>query len=316
MIKTLKALYLGFAAPLPVNPGRKQIQIRLQHFMDLLHEVMGPGMPEMVAAVLRNLSDRSGDIRRAVVVWVRLIEVLVQSTEHRYPSGHGALKKADVKAAAKYIFSSKEFAIPTIPAELQPVLVDVAVDWIIEIVVSATKKYELWAPAPPEPPSFSASVRMAIKRFKQLTEPFWLWMAGILARLYVALQYSEPLSPELQKALEEVRAQGLFTDMQGFLRVGVDVVVFIGKHGPQVIALSDLVFEAVREAEHFTSLSGSKKKAYATDVILTVLAELGFPVDSGLIGVIIRSFIDVGIDSAVDIFNRRDPEAFKHRQIA
>lgn len=316
MIKTLKALYLGFAGPLPVNPDRKDMQIRLQHFIDLLHKAMGPGIPEMVAVVLRNLSDHSDDIRRAIVLWVRLIEMLVQSTEHRYPSSHGALKKADVKAAAKYIFSSKDFALPGIPADLQPIFVDVAVDWIIDMVVSATNHYDLWAPETPEPPSISGFIRMAIKKFKLWTKPFWLWIAGIFARLYVALQYSEPLSPELLKAVEEIRAEGLFINMQDFLRVAVEVVVFIGNHGPQVIAMSDLLFEAVREAERFISLSGRQKKAYASDVVLTVLSELGFPVDSGLIGMIMRSFVDAGIDSAVDVFNRRDPEAFKHRQIA
>ena len=288
----------------------------LDRLIEQLHEAMGGDMPERLAAVIRKLAEHSGDIEKAIVVWVRLLEILIQNAERGRRSGQGQLKKSDVKAAVHYIFSENRFEVPTIPHELQPLLLDFVADWTIDMIVFETDRYGLWVQEPPEPVTIFYLIRMAIKRIKVWTRPFWEWLGGLLARIYIAIKYSEPLSPEVKKALDDVQAQGFFIDKRDFLKTGVETVIFIGSHGSQVIAIGQLVFGAVREAERFANLSGPEKKQYAQDAVLTVLAELGFPVDSGLIGAIIRSFVDGAIESAVDIFNRRAPEMFASRKTA
>ena len=305
-----------FKAPLPVSAERKRMQVGLEQLIQDLRDAMGGDMPERLAAVIRNLAEHSGDIEKAVVVWVRLIEILVQNADRGRATGQGALKKSDVKAAVHYIISSNQFEVPLLPRYLQPLILDFLADWTIEMIVFETNRYGLWAEEPPEPVTIFSILRMAIKRFKVWTRPFWDWIGGILAVIYTAVRYSEPLSPELKKALEDVEAQGFFIDKRDFLKTGVETVIFIGTHGTQVIAIGHVVFGAVREAERFANLSGPEKKQYAQDAVLTVLAELGFPVDSGIIGAIIRSLVDGAIESAVDIFNRRAPEMFASRRTA
>lgn len=310
--KKAKALYTTFKAPLPQSPGRERLRMEIGRMLTLLREAMGNGMPEKLGEVLRSLAQNSGKIEKAIIAWVRLIEVLVQQTERGSRGGAGELKKADVKAAMHYILSSDRFEIPGIPTYLRPIVIDLAVDWSIDMIVTNANQYDLWIPDPPEPETIYSRFCNLIRRLKQITRPFWERIAELFARLYVALRYLEPLSPELRTALEQVEQEGLIVSKQQLLRDGIDTVIFIGTHGSQVIALSRLVFEAVREAELFVQLSGPEKKQYARDLILTVLNELGFPVDSGLIGAIIQASVDAAIESAVDIFNRRAPEMFSH----
>jgi hypothetical protein len=90
--------------------------------------------------------------------------------------------------------------------------------------------------------------------------------------------------------------------------------MFVAQHSKQIAAGTRLFFEVVHQAERFVSLSGPAKKDYARDVILGVLDELGFPVGPGLFGDIVTAFIDSGIESAWSIFDKRAPEAFRHRR--
>lgn len=308
LMKKSIADYLIFETPLPEDPGQQRAQVEIDSFLTLLNQAMGPGMPEAVADVIRNLAEHSGEIERGIVVWVRLIEVLIQNAERTGASGE--LKKADVKSAAHYLIQENRVEFPGLPRYLQPVILDLAVDWIIDTLVAETNRYNLWTPEPPEQPSFASFVRMAAKRFKLWTRPFWDFAARILAKIYLAIRYSEPLSPEVKRAVDAVEKQGFLIDKRSLMRAGMETVIFVGQHGEQVIAIFRLAFEAVKEAETFSELSGPEKKQYAMDVILAVLGELGFPVDNGLIGAIIRSFADAAIESAVDIFSRRAPELF------
>jgi hypothetical protein len=310
MIKKAKAEYVLFEAPLPVSSTRRNIQVDIDHYLTLLNEAMGNGMAEALGNVIRNLAAHSDQIEGAVVVWVRLIEVLVQNAERSGASGK--LKKSDVKAAAHYLIQDRKLDVPQVPFFLQAVILDFVVDWLIEVIVEETNQYGLWTEEPPEPTSFMSIVRMAVKRVMNWCRPILEFLARAAARIAVVFRYTEPLTPEVKLALEAVERQGFLLDKRDAMRIGVETAVFIGQHGEQVIAIFRLAFEAVRDAERFSEMSGPEKKQYAEDVILTVLDDLGFPVDNGVIGAIIRSLTGAAIESAVDIFSRREPEFFHH----
>src|ERR1044072_4747605 len=112
LTKKALAQYLAFEAPLPVTPERRQIEFDIDRYFTLLNEAMGNGMADKLAEVIRDLADHSDQIQRGIVVWVRLIEVLVQNAERTGASEQ--LKKADVSAAAHYLIQENHFELPSI----------------------------------------------------------------------------------------------------------------------------------------------------------------------------------------------------------
>jgi hypothetical protein len=278
----------------------------------LLREAMGGGVAAELAKLLKALDDHSDQIQQGIIAWIRLIEVLVQEAERAQRKGGGARKKAQVKAAAFRILTDGRARLPGIPKYLYPLVMDVAVEWMIDGIVQAENGYALWDSSPDE--DVLSPIVDSFSWLKQALSGIWQWVAGSLITAYTATKYREPLSPELRTALEGVEVAGFLTNKNSSLRAAVDFLNFLGKHGEQAIAGIKLIFEAVHQAESFLELDGPGKKQYAHDLIVATLEELGFPVGSGLIGVIAGVFIDAGIESAWSIFTKRAPETFKHRR--
>jgi hypothetical protein len=293
------------------DPQQDHIRAELWRLLGLLRAATGPGMAEEFGAILRDLAEHGYDIERGIAAWIGALEILVQGSEQRHPDGAGTLKKAEVKSAMHYVLSSSRFEIPSVPRYLQPVVIDFFVDWSIDALVSAANGYHLWTPDPPEPPSLRSFLTGVLDRLLQVTRPLLEGVAGLFAAIYVQLRYWAPLSPELRAALDKVKEEGLIANKQDLMRRGTQLVIFVGEHGPQVTAMFQLVFEAVREAEFIATLSGPDKKTYAVNLIMEVLEELGFPVDTPLFSAIARAIIGGAIESALDIFKKRAPETFQ-----
>ena len=290
-----------------------QVQVELWRLLGLARAAMGPGMAEELGAILRTLTANSDQIERGISAWIGLIEVLVQGSESRRPEGGGALKKAEVKSAMYDILSSSRFQLPSIPRYLQPIIIDFFVDWSIDALVSAANGYQLWDYEAPVPSSLRTFVDGVLNRALKFARPFLEWSAELIAGIYSRLRYWAPLTPELRAALDKVERDGLIANKQDLMRQGTELVIFVGQHGEQVTALFQLVFEAVREAEFISELSGPQKKDYAINLIMEVLEELGFPVDSPLFSAITRAVIGGAIESALDIFKKRAPETFQRQ---
>ena len=294
------------------SPEREDLRRDVWKMITLLREAKGGGMAEEFAKRLRFLNDHRAEIEKGIIVWIHLIELFVQGAERAHGDGQGKIKKAQVKSALFRILNDPKAAIPNVPRYLQPLIVDVLIDWLIEGIVQAANDYCLWESSDREESAWS--FRSFLIWLKHITEAIWCPVVEGLIRVYTTAKYSEPLSPELQAAVDAVIRDGIIEDKNAFLRSLLDFVVFIGNHPRQAIAGIQLVFEAVHMAESFLDLTGPEKKHRARELIIATLEDLGVPV-SGLIGIFIEFFIDSAIESAVSVFNMRAPETF-HRRTA
>jgi hypothetical protein len=293
------------------SPQRTALRADVLRMIALLREAMGGGVAAKLAALLKTVVDNRSQIQRGIIAWVRLVEVLVQEAERGQRKGGGGRKKALVKAAAFRILNTKEARLPGIPPYLYPLVMDVAVEWMIEAIVQAENGYALWDSSPEA--DVWSPLADSISWLKQAISGVWQGVVRFVLTTYTAIKYREPLSPELEKALASVETTGLLADKNSALRSGMAFLKFVGDNGERVIAGVKLIFEAVQQAETFLELDGPGKKQYAHDLIIATLEDLGFPVGSGLFGLIASALIDTGIESAWSIFTERAPETFKHR---
>jgi hypothetical protein len=293
----------------PATPQQREISAELQQMIKLLREAKGGGVSQEFARKLKILDDNRADIEKGIVAWTNLVEVIVQGAEQRYPKGYGDRKKAQVRAALYQIVSGEDFEIPKVPRYLQPVIMEIVVDWFVEVIVVNANEYELWDSREPDK-GWMGSIWALLGMALNLLAP----LAEIFSWIYVKMRYSEPLTPELEAAVQRVKDTHLISDKRALLGSPTDFITFVAQHSKQIAAGTKLFFEVVHQAERFVSLSGPEKKDYARDVILGVLDELGFPVGGGLFGAIVTAFIDSGIESAWSIFDKRAPEAFRHRR--
>lgn len=283
------------------------IRTKLWQMRRLLEDTMGEGMEQDFVHALNVLGDRSDEIQKAVVVWVDLIEVLVQDAERRYgtASGRGKLKASEVKAVMRYLLRTDRFDIPKVPEFLEPVLVDWVVDWSIDAIVLVTNDYGLWITTDTSP----EGMRMYLKIW-------WSWLVNLLkmigypiawvgSKIRLALRPRIQLTPEIQAALQAVEREGLLTDQTQILHDLTNLLTWIGLHRNQLIAAVELVFSAVQEAESYLELSGPAKKTYARKLVFAVLDDLGFVQKTGLLVAIIESMTSGLIESAVHLFNKR-----------
>jgi hypothetical protein len=304
---------LGFQdnAPSPTD-------LEIESLVRLLREAMGGGVYEDFAATLRAIVLHRDEIQKSFLASIKLVGVLTHAAERRDPrSGRGSFKKEQVKAAISYLFKADKFDLPDVPPYLRPYVIDIVVDWSIEFVVVISNEHELWEPGEER---VRTSIRAAIGRalcwLAKVTEPIWGRIVEFFAMLWEALQERTVITPELQKALDNAVRAGLVKDMRAWVGRAPELVAWVGKHQDQVTAGFQLVSEAVQITETLfaSSKSGSEKKAYARDLIMSTLRELGSPLGSGLFGLIAEGIIDSLIDAAVKLFNNfpETKPAFEH----
>ncbi|HTP35527.1 MAG TPA: hypothetical protein VMJ75_25290 [Candidatus Acidoferrales bacterium] len=294
------------------SPQRAALRAEVLKMVALLREAMGGGVETELAKQLRALNENRPQIEKAVVAWLRLIEVLVQEAERARRIGGGRRKKAQVKAALFRILNGRNARLPWIPRYLYPLVMDFAVEWSVEAIVQVENDYALWD-ARPEEDKWSPRAD-CVNWLKEAMGRVWQIPVEFLLTTYTTLKYREPLGPELEAAVTGVETGGIMADKNAALHSAIEFVKFLGQHGQQAIAGIKLVFEAVHMAESFLELDGNGKKQYAHDLIVATLEDLGFPVGTGLFGLIAGAFIDSAIEGAWTIFNERAPESFKHRR--
>jgi hypothetical protein len=247
------------------------------------------------------------------VVWIDLIEVLVQTKEQQYgPSrGLGATKKAEVKEVVWYLLRGQHFEIPQVPEFLVPVVIEIAADWVIDAVVLMANRYGLWTEREPSGGPLESMFSALRRWLSSVFRPVSLGLAWIVARTWDLVRARTQLSPQVLSAVKAVEREGLIIQEKQLIIEFSNLVNWIGTHQKQLIAMVELVFAVVQEAEGYFSLTGPEKKAYATDLLLAVLDELGFTERTGLLFDLVDSMVSSGIEAAVHLFNKRG--VFRHR---
>lgn len=309
-------LSVGGLLPSPPSAAapaqRERLRVTVWRMRQLLQNAVGEGTARDLSVALSLLSRRGSDIEKAVVVWIDLIEVLVQNTEQRYGSapGRGRIKAAEVKQVVNYLLRSNRFGVPEAPGFLRTVLVETVVSAMIDAIALMANRYDLWEPTPLQPQTLSARLSLALRRLGLLLRPLWLPLDRLALRIWNAFQAGPVLRPELRAALQAIEREGMIAREGQVATSLTEALIWIGTHRASLVAGVELVFEAVQEAENFAGLTGPEKKAYARDLVLAVLEDLGLIENSGVLFAVISAVISGAIEGAVHLFNKRG--VFQH----
>ena len=286
---------------------RAEMRYTISNLRRLLRQAMGDPNDQQFVDIISNLAKNGEQVQRAVVVWIDLIEVLIQNTEQRYgsTSGRGRIKAAEVKEVINYLLrvDRLNLNLPSFPRYLMPVIIDVLVDSTIDAVVLMINRYELWIDIEPAPKSYQARFLLLLRPAYDLLRPLLVPLSSLVYRIWFAARVRVPLSPAIRSALEAIDRDGIIFNEEEFVTDVVNMIGWIGTHRQQVIAAFEVVFESVKLAEKY--LSEEEKKAYARDLVLAVLDEMGFEARTGLMFAIIDSTINGVIEATLNIFTKR-----------
>ena len=314
MLNQLLGSIFEFLFPTSTSADRQnRFRAEIWSLRKLLRTALGGGVEKDIVAALESLANKRDQAERAVVVWVDLIEVLVQTQERRYGDrpGMGTIKKAEVKEVVRYLLRDERFEIPHVPEFLAPVVVEIAADWTIDAVVLTANRYGLWKEREPSGGPLQSGLSALRSWLSTALRPVSLAVAWVVARIWDLLKPKIPLPPEVLFALKAVEREGLIVEEKELVSQFSNLMQWIGTHRKQLTAMVELLFAVVQEAESYVSLSGPEKKAYATDLVLAVLDELGFSERTGLIFALVDSMLSSGIEVAVHLFNKR--AVFSHQ---
>lgn len=291
--------------PIPYD-RQERLRQEIWNIRRLLRTATSGDVEETITKLLQYLSENKERWQKAVIVWLDLIEVLIQTEEKKFGAkpGLGQLKKAEVKEVTKYLLNSSHFRIPRIPDFLMPAVMEIGVDWVVDTIVFLANQYGLWQ----EPQTYTEDRKpllVVIKAwFKKILKPFLIAAAWVGTKIWQLFEERMELSPKVRLALEAIERDGLIVDEGDVLKGVSSLIEWIASHRPQLTAMSDLVFAAVQEAESYITLSGPEKKDYAIDLLFAVLDQLGFKERAGLLFALIYSMADTGIEVAVHLFNK------------
>jgi hypothetical protein len=282
----------------------------------LAKKAFGAGGAETFAEAIQAIAHNGDRIKSALVAWVEVIGNLVQAAEQRFPKGHGRLKKEMVKSAAHYLLSKQKTKLPEVPEYLEPLFLDLAVDLSIEFVWRCTDSHGLWDDQEEERPSaraFIAEAMLALEGVVAIVASPLLWLFSAIEDVWQSMRQRAFLTPDLKKTLNQVDLQALIDTKTELIGEVPAALEWVGEHSKQIVSLLDLVFEGIEEAESFIEMGDEDKKRYVTALVIAALQELGLDLGDGLMRILVETFLDGAIDSAVRLFSRfpsQDP-AFK-----
>lgn len=313
LTRPLRALVGG----IPSSSRRRRLRITILEVQvrRLLRVARSAGVDQDIVSALNALAARRHEIERAVVVWIDLIEVLVQTEERRYGprAGLGPLKAAEVREALRYLLTRRRFELPGIPDYLQPLVIDTVVGWCVDAIVRVANRYGLWAEDVAAQRTFRMMLAQAWLMLRKLLRPIGVLVVRIYTAIRDGLHQRGILSPQVLAAVRAVEREGLITTQGDLITGAVNLLRWIANHRDQLVAGFEIVFAAVQEVEGYFALSGAEKRAYARDLVLAALDELGFKQRAGLLFGLIDSLIGGGIESAVHLFHKRG--VFEHRHV-
>lgn len=285
---------------------REELRADIVEIRQLLRIASAEGMDKDLASTIDFLARHDKEIQRAFVVWIDLIEVLIQNAERRYGAtpGMGEMKAAEVKGVVRYLMRNRTFDIPDVPKFLEPIIIDLVVDWSVDVTVLLANRYGMWVEkgSATTPRSIVTMIQLQLHRGVRVFFGFFLWLYGIIRRVF---ERQVIISADMKAAIDAVEREGLIVNQGQLFKGAADLLVWVGARRKTLMVLVEVVSAAVHQAEVYVSLSGPEKKAYARDLVLAVLDELGFEQRAGLLFAIIDSTISSSIEGSVHLFNKR-----------
>lgn len=301
----------------PSDDEKENLGVLVSEVRRLLDAALSAGVSRDLFTALHLLAENGASIERAIIVWIDLIEVLVQEQERRWGprAGLGRFKSAELKSVLHRLLRNQKLGLPGIPGELMPLVIDYLADWLVDVIVMSCNRHGLWDSVPPRS---GYPLRVLLARLKdflgRLFSPLVRAIVAVVLWLRRVMEEQVVLSRQLQAAVSAVQSDGLLNETDKVVRGVIDLFVWVGRHRNQVVAAVELVFVAVQEAEKYESMTGAEKKEYAMALVFAALDELGFRQKAGLLVATLESIIGGGVESAVHLFNKH--AVFTHRVVS
>jgi hypothetical protein len=277
----------------------------------LLAQLTAGNQEHRFAELLSEVAVDGPYVEQALIYWIDLIEVLVQSTETRYTPGSGPQKKDEVKGIVMFIVRTNRLELPaSVPAYLRPVLVDIGADIAVDTIVALFNQQDrlpgpnAWLPAAQRP-----TLSQRWRTFKHLVLRIARTILSPLARLgsfiYLRLRYPVKVSPALKAALQAIEDDSELMRNRDTVDEVVELLRTVADNADALRAGVQLVGIVVQQVERFAHLSGSQKKVYARQLTFAVLEDLGVDTHGPVTSVKLGMAVDTGIDMVVHLFNKR-----------
>ena len=294
---------------------RERLRASIWQIRQLLRVAVEEGLDQDLMRGLNRIAERREEIERAFVVWIELIEVMVQEVEQRYGSepGRGGLKADEVKEAFRQLFQDYRFDIPKVPQLFEPLVIDLIIGWIVDALVEVLNRNGMWTTLKSSPKGYAWFFALVMRFGRKVIWPLLEPVARLAIRIWQKTRIRPVLSPGIRAAIEGVKREGLLLKEKQLLDWLVGLIRWTAEHKKSLLALIDVILSAVQEAERFSELSGPEKKKFARDLVLAVLDNLGFTQRAGLLFAVIDSMLGGIIESAVHLFNKHG--IFNHRSL-
>lgn len=269
----------------------------------LVEEVSSGGLVEELSKTLNVVAENLPDIGNAALAWIDLVRVLVEHTEGRYKGSHkGALKASEVKSVLLYLLKIERVHLPGIPSYIEPIIGDLGADIAIRIIVTLANANGIFIDTSRRH-SFRDVLLWPLYWLANVTRPLWRPLLRLASRIWIALRYHAPISPVMRGALAEIERQGVLPARGDLEKQFQQVILWSTTHEQVLDAGIKLVTIVVQETEQFVHLNGRAKKAYASDLVIAVMDELG--VSHGLlVSAGVRVVVSIAIDMVVHLFKQ------------
>jgi len=303
--------------PWPSSRGADQqsdkFQATLFRIKERLRDIAGDDWEKTVVVDGKAVLAKAANGRRILVAWISVVESLAQIAEVECAGRSGADKKLWVKAIARRLYRKERLSLPMVPRWAEPLVIDGLVDIGIDFVVALNDRDNSWQHTKVRRSGFLRrlwwSLPLLFAPLKRLLRALVQPLLRLGVRLYVAwadlrLRLA-PIPPGLEQALKEVDTSGVKRDIAALEDFVTDQTDWLRNNRQRIMALLDLAADAAQEAEWYAGLDGPAKKAYATDLLLAVLADAGVKPMTALGDSLIRFGVDQVIEAVVLLMNKR-----------
>jgi hypothetical protein len=265
-------------APGQLPPPFTSLDAVIWNLNRLARTTITPEVEQRAVGLVAALPEHAAELQRAFITWVDVVETLVQVAEQDTDKYSGPEKAARVRASVIRIIDTAMRRYDRDAGPLLPVLTGPIIDWLIDIVVLALDRYGLWAePVAPKEPGVlghaTAAMRKVVLLVGRLLARVCRALSVCFAVLARRLDRASPIDDHPWVA-QDAAAAALASSAAAVPALAAEFA-WLGAERAQLVKAVDLVFSAVQLAEAEPGLSDPRKKAYAVDLVMLTLEDLG-----------------------------------------
>jgi hypothetical protein len=194
--------------------------------------------------------------------------------------------------------------IAGLPDAFEPVVYDYVIRASVETIVALHNANGLWAPTAVRPMVVSAPGRLWIHLRTALDR----WLERLAWQQILRTHRLAPdIEVEIDAAVDPQMIEVVRRGFAGALRLTAGLTV----DGSFIRAVAEVVSVAVRDAEVMSGWDGSAKRAYATELVLSMMEDFDWLPEGAWYRGAVEWMLGMAIDITVEQLNLGDP-SWKH----